>query len=186
MEKSRVNKMAKEKDKSNEKNTSEGEAKKEKPVLKDSEFIANQFIDLHYKIVDSEFISCGSEDEEAKNVKIQKGAKIPEQFVEKMLLRNRNFIQNIEQRNGKLYLTEEQKKKYNIDPDEKPPEKKPHSHSKYSLENLLKKWTYFKKKYGKEGDSKFKDWAEKEFGEDEIDKRKSPRSICEDIRKIVG
>ena len=52
------------------------------------------------------------------------------------------------------------------------------------MEKLNKKLGYYIKTYKKEGNSKFKNWCEKEFGEEKIDKRKSSDSIIVNILKL--
>jgi len=148
--------------------------KEKKESLKLSEFIANQDINLHYK----EDKPCSNIEEGCKNVKLKPKDKIPEIFIPNFLEHNRNFLSNLPRKDGLPYLTPEQEEKYGVQFRES--KSKPiRRGGKYSAENLMRKWT-------KLGDDKFKEWAEKEFGADEIDKRMSPRNIISEIRKIVG
>ena len=155
--------------------------------LKESEFIASQFLDLHFKKGKDGFEPCGSAEEGATNVKVEEGKKIPEIFMHNFLQYSRQNIKNLEHKDGLPYINEEQAKKYNVNFKEAPDEKKPKTFAKYTMEKLLGRLSRFIDKYGKKkGDDEFKNWAEATFGEDEIDKRKTSRAICSDIRKILG
>lgn len=160
------------------------EEKKEK--LEKSEFIASQFMDLHYKKGTDGFEPCPSEEKDAVNIRLEKGDKIPTIFVHNFLLYARQNILNLEHKEGLPFITDEQIKKYKVNFKEEVEEKKPKTYAKYTMEKLLARWSKFKDKFGKEGDEKFKLWAEDEFGVDEIDRRKTPRAVISDIRKIVG
>jgi len=147
--------------------------KKEESKLEESEFIANQDIDLHYK--DGE--PCSSEVNSCISIRLKKGNKIPVMFIPTMLEHSRQFIEDMPSKDGLPYLTPEQEKKYGVIFKQKIPEKT--LMAQYSIDNLMEKWK-------KLGADKFKDWAEKEFGADRIDKKKSVRNIISDIRKFVG
>jgi len=154
-----------------------GKEGKKPEKLEISEFIANQDINLHYNTGLEGLQPCSNEDKDAKNVKLNKGDKIPCVFIPKFLERNRNFFANLIEKNGLPFLTEEQQKKYGISFGKKPSVRK--EYAIYSMEKLLQKWK-------KLGSDKFKEWAEKQFGADNIDRRKGPRHICTDIRRLVG
>jgi len=194
------------------------EEPKESPVdkpeatkLKLSDFIANQFLDLHYKELNGELVPCPSADEKAINVKVQRMEKIPEIFIPRFLESNRNFIGHYAERcviekgrtvnkkvfldkfpekDGLPFLTEEQSKKYGIE--FKPTKGKlPDARRKYSAEHLSEKLVEFIKKHGKEkGEDEFKKWAEDTFikvvGKDIVDRRHSCRRIINGIRKVIS
>jgi len=137
-----------------------------------SEFIAAQDIELYVK----EGKPCGSE-EGAIPLKISKGGKIPELFVQTFLLHNTNFISNLVTENGVIKLTKEQEKKYDLVFDQPKAESfkiKPHKHTQEKLTIRLNKL----------GSKNFKVWAEKEFGEDTIDRRRSGSAIITDILRF--
>ena len=156
-------------------------ATKEKTGLEPSEFIANQTVDVNYRQAKEEegtgLVPCPSRDEGAKFLRIKKGEPIPKLFVPNFLERNRNFIKDMQYKEGLPFITPEQEKEYGVK-FKKPKTEKPLM-SIYSTENLYKR---IKKMGGKA----FKEWAEKQFGADNIDRRKSPRGVADQIRRIVG
>jgi len=137
----------------------------------ESEFIATQDLDLYTK--DGEPSASG---EGTIAIKIKKGNKIPILFIPLFLKRNRNFIVNLGYKDGIPQLTAEQEKKYGITFKQVIHPLKIKK-DKYTQENLTQK-------LNKLGATKFKAWAEKEFGEDTIDRRKSGRSIIVQILKL--
>lgn len=139
--------------------------------MKLSEFTASQDLDLYTR----DGYPVGSEDG-AKQILVKKGDKIPDVFITNFLLYNRNFLANLPYENGSPKLTKEQEKKYGIKFVLLPPPKE-----KFSSEWNLEKLTV---KLNKLGAKKFKEWAEKEFGEDTIDRRKSATGIINEIIKL--
>lgn len=115
--------------------------------------------------------------EGAKEIKIKKGDVIPDIFIPNFIKYNRDYIANLPMKGGIPQLTEEQEKKYNLHfKVSKPKTEKEVIDSlypKYDMENLNQRVARYIKKYGKEGTDKFKDWCEKTFGKDRIDRRKS-------------
>ena len=159
------------------------EKKKEAtPKIEYSEFEANQFLDLHYVQVQNFYAPCPSNTEGAINLKLKKGDKIPKFFIPTFLMKNRNFLANLSEKDGLPYLSPEQEEMYGVSFRPETP-KKPKVMSKYNTEKLMQKWKQL-------GDKKFKEWAEKTFievvGKDVVDKRKSPRNIIYDIRKVLS
>ena len=162
---------------------------KESVKLTLSEFNASDNLHLHY--LDN--VPCPNTVKNCIGIWIKKGEKIPEIFVKRLILNNTSQI-GVQTKNSVIQLTEEQQKKYGIDlvtiAKEKK-EKEPKTFKevvdkqfpKWDMEKLNKKLGYYIKTYKKEGNSKFKDWCEKEFGE-YIDKRKSPDSIIVNILKL--
>ena len=104
----------------------------------------------------------------------KRGTKCPESEVPRLLRHNRNYLK-LEYEAGIPVLSDAQKKKYqigNLFDGPKPIMKiKP---KPFTRENLTVKWN-------KLGTKEFKEWAEKQFGEDNIDKRNSARNIIYDI-----
>ena len=142
-----------------------------------SEFIANQELDLHYHKTAEGLQPCSSLEKDAVNIKLKKKDKIPVLFIPSFLEHNRNFLENLPEKDGLPYLTPEQSKKYGVEFGKKSPKVK--KYAIFTAEKLMQKWK-------KLGDEKFKAWAEKTFGEDQIDKRMSPRNIIVEIGRIVG
>lgn len=138
-----------------------------------SEFMTNQDITLHIKNGQPSANVDGS-----IMLNIKKGKPIPEMFIPMFLKHNRNFIDNLTFRDGKLVLSKEVVNKYNITQNNVSP-----AHDKniepveYTMEHLTVKLNELK-------DEKFKEWAEKKFGEDRIDRRKASKNIITDIIKI--
>ncbi len=154
-----------------------------------SEFNATTDLTLHHK--DNK--ACGSVINDCKELKVKKGEKIPEIYVRQLALNNPELI-DIKRKASIPQLTKEQQKKYDLDTAEVISAKKakePKTEKevidkqfpKWDMENLNVKLAYYIKTYKKEGNDKFKDWCEKEFGEDKIDKRKSVDNI---IIKILN
>jgi len=112
-----------------------------------------------------------------KTIIVKAGEKIPDEFIPSFLLHNRNFIANLEYKNSIPSLSVEQEKKYGVS--FKPPEAAPLKikYNKYTQEKLTNKLNNL-------GAEKFKVWAENKFGDDEIDRRKSAKSIIVQILKI--
>lgn len=155
-----------------------------------SEFNATTDLSLHYK----DNRPCGSVVENCKEIKIKPGGKIPNIYVRQFILNNPELI-DIPRKESIPQLTKEQQKKYDIDIVEEIKKKKAKEpktekevidkmYPKWDMENLNKKLAYYIKKYKKEGNSRFKDWCEKEFGEETIDKRKSPDNLIITILKL--
>ena len=155
-----------------------------------SEFKATDNITRHYK----DNTPCTNLIDGAKEVKIKKGEKIPEIFVKTLILNNLDQI-DIQVKDAVPQLTKELQKKYGLDIEaetKKKKDKEPKTFKevvdkqfpKWDMEKLQKKLGYYIKTYKKEGNSRFKDWTEKEFGEDIIDKRKSPDNIIVKILKL--
>ena len=149
--------------------------------MKDSEFAAKCHLTLHYT---KDGPSPNIKD--AKEINLKKGEKIPEIFIPNFIRHNRDFLENLKIENGVPQLTKEQEKKYGISFPKIIPktftEEVEKAYPKYDMENLKQKVAnYIKKNGSKIGKDKFKDWAEKNFGEDDIDKRKSPDGIIVQI-----
>ena len=155
-----------------------------------SEFNATTDLSLHYK--DNK--ACGSVVEGCIGIKIKKGEKIPEIYVRQLALNNPELI-DIKREHSILQLTKAQQKKYDLDIAKVISEKKAKEpktekevidrlYPKWNMENLNKKLAYYIKKYKKEGNTRFKNWCEKEFGEEKIDKRKSVDNIMVKILKL--
>lgn len=114
----------------------------------------------------------------AKEIKIKIGENIPEEFIQLFITRNPDYIANLPIKDGIPQLTKEQEKKYEIS--FKPPktttftEEVNKVYGKYNLENLTRRLVRM-------GDVKFKDWCEKNFGEDKIDKRKASKNLIVQI-----
>lgn len=102
----------------------------------------------------------------------KKGTMCPESEIPRLLRYNRNYLK-LEYEAGIPILTEAQKKKYGVNFDGPKPTMKIKV-KQYTRENLTIKMN-------KLGSKEFKEWAEKQFGEDNIDKRKSARSIIYNI-----
>ena len=158
--------------------------------LKLSEFEAADNLTRHYK----DKTPCTNLVKDSKEIKIKKGEKIPEIFVKTLILNNPTQI-GIETKDSIPQLSKEQQKKYGIDIEEEIKKKKAKEPKtfkevvdkqfpKWDMEKLQKKLGYYIKTYKKEGNSKFKEWTEKEFGEDKIDKRKSVDNIIVKILKL--
>jgi len=167
-------------DKPKEVKPKEPEVIEEGLSLKGSEFITNQDVLLHHK----DLVPCTDDSIGAKEIRLNKGDKVPEIFVPNLLEHNRNylghyqeidgkkvFIMKFPEKNGLPYITPEQEKKYKVSFKEKKPTR---PKLKYNSEGLSRKW----KELGHKG---FKEWTEKEFGADKIDRRKSPRQIINEI-----
>jgi hypothetical protein len=165
-----------------------------------SEFIANQDILLFYKKTKDGFEQCsnilsnGKLNKEAIRLNLAKFDKIPKLFIPSFLEHNRGFIGHWREINGEKifdmkfpekkglpYITPEQEKEYGVSFKRKPPELP--IKTRYSTEKLMEKWKEL-------GEDKFKNWAEKTFndllGKDIVDKRKKPRTIINNIRKVLG
>jgi len=115
-----------------------------------------------------------------KNILVKTGEEIPEEFISRLIRHNRNFISNLEYKNGIPVLTKEQEKKFNVSFGVKPEEKGFKGKikgDKYTQEKLTIKLNEL-------GEEKFKLWAEKEVGEENIDRRKSGKSIINQLLKI--
>lgn len=160
------------------------EEKKEIKLKGDSEFTARCHLDLHTK--DGE---PSPNIEGAKEIRVEKGGAIPEIFIPNFIINNPDFIENLPKKDGIPQLTEEQEKKYGlsfkkIEPKTFSEEVEKH-YPKHDLESLKQKLAnYIKKNGSKEGKEKFKNWAEKEFGEEKIDRRKSPDGIITQILNL--
>ena len=137
-----------------------------------SEFTASQNLELFVK--DNQIV--GSE-EGAKLIQIAKGEKIPTMFITGFLLHNRNFIDNLPYINGIPSLTPEQEKKYDVTFTQPKPQKMKIKAHRFTQEKLTQK-------LNKIGSKKFKEWAEEEFGEKEIDKRKGASNLIYEILRI--
>jgi len=137
--------------------------------LEISEFEASQDLELHIK----EGKPCGSE-EGAEPLKISKGGKIPKIFVTPFLQYNRNFISNLPYENGIPQLTPKQEKEYDLSFKPLEPEKMIIKKHEWTQEKLTIKLNLLKAK-------DFKAWAEKKFGEDNIDRRMSSSKIIIEI-----
>lgn len=126
--------------------------------------------------------------EKSKEVKIIKGGMIPEVFVPTFILYNRDYIANLKMKDSIPQLTPEQEKKYGVKFELPKPttfkEVVDKAVGKYDLEKLKGKLAKAIKKYGKEGNDKFKEWCEKTFGEDLIDRRRSSDKIIVDILNL--
>ena len=158
--------------------------------LTDSEFKAAGKLNLYYK----DKTLCPSTVKDCVGVIIEKGEKIPEIFVKGLILNNPEMVENL-LKDSVPQLTKEQQKKYGIDiveEEKKKKAKEPKTDKeviekqfpKWNMENLNEKLGYYIKTYKKEGNSRFKDWTEKEFGADLIDKRKSSDNIIVKILKL--
>ena len=152
--------------------------------LKQSEFTAKCHLTLHYN---KEGPCPNIEGSKEENIK--KGEKIPKIFIPTFIKNNRDFIANLPMKDGIPDLTKEQEKKYGLSFVKAKPknftEEVEKLYPKYDMENLKEKVADFIKKNGaKAGKEKFKNWAEKEFGEEKIDKRKSPDGIIVQILNL--
>lgn len=103
-------------------------------------------------------------------LKIKKGDKIPDKFIPSFLLYNREYIADLPYKDGVPQLTKDEEKKYGVV--FKPEGAAPMKITKraYNLEKLTEKLASL-------GETKFKEWCETKFGEDEIDRRKSGKAI---------
>jgi len=141
--------------------------------MKDSEFISADNLTLH--LIEGK---PSANIEGAKELKVKKGEKIPDVFVPLFLRNNRDFIANLKLADGIPVLSAEQEKKYQLHFTKAKPktfkEEIDKSYGKYTMEDL-------KQKVAKLGSKGFKDWAEKEYGEDEIDRRQSADKIIVNI-----
>ncbi len=159
------------------------EVKEELNLKGDSDFIAKCHLNLHSK--DNK---PSPNIEGSKEINIKKGEAIPEIFIPNFITSNRDLISNLPLKDGIPDLTKEQEKKYGLSFTK--PKAKTFSeevekyYPKYDLETLKEKLAKYIKKHGKEGKEKFKAWAEKEFGEEKIDRRKSPDGIITQILKL--
>ncbi len=155
-----------------------------------SEFKALDNIHLHYL----NKVPCASTVKDSIGIWIKKGDKVPEIFVKRLILNNPEQIE-VQTKDFVPQLSKEQQKKYGIDiaaEVKKKKDKEPKTFKevvdkqfpKWDMEKLNVKLGYYIKTYKKEGNSRFKDWCEKEFGEDLIDKRKSPDNIIVKILKL--
>ena len=106
----------------------------------------------------------------------KKGSKCPDSEVERLLRHNREHLV-LEYKDGWPVITDQQQKKYGV---QFPP----------TLTSEQKKMKIPKREFDQEkltvkladlGAEKFKEWAEKTFGEDFIDRRKGARKIIYDI-----
>ena len=158
--------------------------------LKLSEFKAANTLHLYHK----DQIFCSSTVKDSKEIIIERGKKIPEIFIKGLILNTPEMIDSL-LKDSTPQLTKDQQKKYEIDIAEeikKKKEKEPKTFKevvdkqfpKWDMEKLNVKLGYYIKTYKKEGNSRFKDWCEKEFGEDRIDKRKSADNIIVKILKL--
>jgi hypothetical protein len=115
-----------------------------------------------------------------KEIIVDKGKEIPDEFVRTFLLHNRNFIDNLPYKDGIPVLTEEQEKKYNIKFGILP--------AQLGLQGKVKGDKYTQEKLTNKlndlGTSKFKIWAEDECGKDIIDRRKSAKNIIVQILEL--
>lgn len=137
--------------------------------MKLSEFLANG--NLHLCIKDNQ---PSPTEEGVKEILVKDGEAIPEIFIPLFLRHNRNFIRNLDYNNSIPVLTKEQEKKYGITfTKPKPGKTELKVKNEWTQEKLTEKMNELKA-------SKFKDWAEENFGKD-IDKRKSARSIIVEI-----
>ena len=158
--------------------------------LKLSEFKATSDLSLYHK----NEVFCPSTIEGCKEIKIKKGNKIPELFIKGLILNNPEMIDNLI-KDSIPQLSKDQQKKYEINIAEeikKKKDKEPKTFKevvdkqfpKWTMEKLQKKLGYYIKNYKTEGNDRFKEWTEKEFGEDKIDKRKSVDNIIVKILKL--
>ncbi len=127
--------------------------------------------------------------EGSKEIKVAKGEAIPELFIPNFITNNRDLIVNLSMKDGIPNLTKEQEKKYGLSFSKPKPKNFSEEVEKYypphDLETLKQKLAKYIKKNGlKEGKDKFKNWAEKEFGEEKIDRRKSPDGIITQILNL--
>jgi len=135
----------------------------------ESEFIAKCDLNLH--LLDGK---PSPSVEKAKEIKVAKGKNIPVEFIPDFLRYNQDYLANLVKKDGIPVLTKEQEKKYGVS--FAPPKIIPF---KEAVDKEYDKWTMekLKQKLAKLGDTQFKDWTEKEFGEDFIDRRKSSDNI---------
>ena len=159
--------------------------------LKLSEFKAADNINLHYK-GDS---PCSSVIEDCIGIDIKKGELIPKIFVKNLVL-NRPSQIKILVRDSIPQLTETQQKEYDLPIFEilkKKKSKEPKTEKEvidklipeYNMATLTEKLARYIKKDGhKIGNDKFKNWTEKEFGEEKIDRRKTSDKIIVDILNL--
>ena len=152
--------------------------------MKESEFKARCHLTLHVKDKQP-----SPNIEGAKEIKINKGEAIPEIFIPLFITNNRDYIANLPMKDSIPQLTKEQEKKYGIEFKKIIPptfsEEVEKYYPKHNLENLKQKLANYIKKNGpKIGKDKFKNWAEKEFGEEKIDRRKSPDGIITQILQL--
>lgn len=156
------------------------EVKNELNLKGNSEFIAKCHLNLHSK--DNKPSPDGEE------IKVKKGEAIPEIFIPNFIRNNRDLIANLLMNDGIPNLTEEQQKKYGLSFKKVIPktfsEEVKKYYPKWNLELLKQKLAKYIQKNGpKLGIDKFKNWTEKEFGEDLIDRRKSSDGIITQILK---
>ena len=144
-------------------------------TLKESEFIATDDLRLHY--LDDQ---PSANVKDATEIMVNKGDKIPEIFIPNFLRYNRQFLANLVLEASVPQLTPEQVKKYSYRTSKVSKtfkEEVDKSYQKYTMEDLTVKLSELKSK-------NFKEWAEKEFGADKIDKRKGSQNIIVDILQL--
>lgn len=118
-------------------------------------------------------------DSKGKKIIVEKGEVIPKEFRRNLLLKNRNFISDLDYKDGIPVLTKEEEKEYELHfgvTEEQKGMKGKIKGEKYTQEKLNIKLNEL-------GDSKFKDWAESEFGK-KINKKRSAKSIISKILKL--
>jgi hypothetical protein len=149
--------------------------------MKLSEFISADNLTLHIK--DNKPASNLLKG--AKQIKVIKGEKIPEIFIPNFIKYNRDFIANLPMKDGIPQLTANQEKKYNLKFEVPKPKTEKEVvdklYPKYDIENLNQRLARYIKKHKKQGNEKFKEWCEKTFGEDRIDRRKSCANLIVQI-----
>jgi len=106
----------------------------------------------------------------------EKGSKCPESEVARLLRYNREYLE-LEYKSGIPQITKAQEEKYGVSFKPEPPKEMKIPKREFSQESLTVKLADV-------GAKKFKEWAEKKFGEDKIDRRKSAKSIITEILRM--
>uniref|UniRef100_A0A6M3L511 Uncharacterized protein n=1 Tax=viral metagenome TaxID=1070528 RepID=A0A6M3L511_9ZZZZ len=106
----------------------------------------------------------------------EKGSKCPESEVPRLLRHNREYLE-LEYKSGIPQITKEQEEKYGVSFTPEPPKEMKILPREFSQEKL-------NVKLADVGAKKFKEWAEKKFGADKIDRRKSAKSIITEILRM--
>lgn len=148
-----------------------------------SEFEALDNINMHYL----NNVPCPSTVKDSLGIWIKKGSKIPKIFVKTLIL-NRPEQISVTRKDFVIQLTKEQQIEYGLDLvkiAEKKKAKEPKT-EKEVVDKQFPQWTMenLNIKLGELKSKGFKEWAEKEFGSDNVDKRRSSDNIIVNILKL--
>ena len=103
----------------------------------------------------------------------KKGTKCPDSEIGRLLKHNKEYL-ILEYKDGWPVITEPQQKKYGVQFPPKVTQLRKIPKRDFDQEKLTVKLAEL-------GSQKFKEWAETNFGEDFVDRRKGPRKIIYDI-----